>query len=297
MLNKHFRIIFYNIYFIDDKKLIFREFYLPLHLITAQSIIVEKDIEIEGINLHYTEVGPNDGIPIILLHGWGCNHSTLKSIENILSEKMHVYSLDIAGHGQSDEPTTVWGIDDFTRQLEIFIKTLNIDRPILLGHSFGGRMSILYSSRNEVRKVILVDAAGVKPHRKLKYYFKVYSYKAIKKIVPMIVGKQLGEQLINKYRKKAGSSDYNNASPRMRAIMSRCVNEDLCKFMPKIKAPVLLIWGTEDTATPLSDAKKMEQLIPDTGLVSFDGCGHYSFLDNPVGFKAVLKEFLKKELV
>lgn len=257
---------------------------------------VEKDIIIDGIKLHYSESGPSEGVPVVLLHGWGCNHSTLKSIENILADKMHVYSLDIAGHGQTEEPDGIWGIEDFTRQLESFIMTLGISCPILIGHSFGGRMSILYASRNDVRKVVLVDAAGVKPRRSLKYYFKVYSYKIAKKCLPIILGKSRGEKIISNYRKKAGSSDYNNASPRMRAVMSKCVNEDLCSVMPSIKAPTLLIWGTDDTATPLSDAKKMERLIPDAGLVSFDGCGHYSFLDNPVGFKAVLKEFLKKEL-
>ena len=82
---------------------------------------------------------------------------------------------------------------------------------------------------------------------------------------------------------------------RMR-ILSKCVNEDLKHVMPLIKAPTLLIWGENDTATPLSDAKTMEKLIPDAGLVSFPGCGHYSFLDNPVGYKAVIKEFLKNEL-
>ncbi|MDE5970359.1 MAG: alpha/beta hydrolase, partial [Muribaculaceae bacterium] len=78
-----------------------------------------------------------------------------------------------------------------------------------------------------------------------------------------------------------------------RAIMSKVVNEDLCHLMPKISAPTLLIWGENDTATPLSDAKKMERLIPDAGLVSFPGCGHYSFLDNPGQFAAVLNSFLK----
>jgi len=66
--------------------------------------------------------------------------------------------------------------------------------------------------------------------------------------------------------------------------------------MPSIKASTLLICGEEDTATPLSDAKTMENLIPDAGLVSFPGCGHYSFLDNPAGFRAVLREFLKSDL-
>lgn len=79
----------------------------------------------------------------------------------------------------------------------------------------------------------------------------------------------------------------------MRAIMSKVVNEDLCHLMPSIKAPTLLIWGENDTATPISDARKMEKLIPGAGLVSFPGCGHYSFLDNPVQFAAVLRSFLQ----
>ena len=62
--------------------------------------------------------------------------------------------------------------------------------------------------------------------------------------------------------------------------------------MPFIKAPSLLIWGENDTATPISDARIMEKLIPDAGLVSFKGAGHYSFLDNPAQFKAVIRSFL-----
>ena len=82
----------------------------------------------------------------------------------------------------------------------------------------------------------------------------------------------------------------------MRAILSRVVNEDLKHLMPSIKCPTLLIWGENDTATPLADAKVMERLIPDAGLVSFAGCGHYSFLDNPLQYRAVLLNFLAKEM-
>ena len=65
--------------------------------------------------------------------------------------------------------------------------------------------------------------------------------------------------------------------------------------MPDVKAPALLVWGENDTATPLRDAKLMNRLIPDSGLVSFPGCGHYSFLDNPVQFRAVLQSFLNSK--
>ncbi|HBC22298.1 MAG TPA: alpha/beta hydrolase [Porphyromonadaceae bacterium] len=257
---------------------------------------MEKSIQIDGVNINYDECGPEGGAPIILMHGWGCRLETLASIRAILADKMHVYSIDLPGHGKSDEPPAIWGVEEYTQLVETFIKMLGIDNPILLGHSFGGRISILLSSRNRVKKVLLVDAAGIKPHRSMKYYFKVYTYKAFKHLVRLFAGKKRGEKILEKRRRKSGSADYAAASPTMRGILSKCVNEDLKHVMPDIKAPTLLIWGENDTATPLSDARTMERLIPDAGLVSFPGCGHYSFLDNQRGFRAVIKEFLKDEL-
>lgn len=254
--------------------------------------IVEKQIEIEGLRLNYTDTGSPDGEPVVLMHGWGCDHTTVQSIANILEPRMRVLNVDLPGHGKSMEPAQVWGVDDFTRLMEKFIDLLGLKDVTLIGHSFGGRIGILLSSRNDyVKKLVLVDAAGVKPKRSLKYYYKVYTFKALKRLLPLLLGKKKGQELIDAYRGKAGSADYRNSSPMMRGIMSKCVNEDLKHVMPYIKAPTLLIWGENDTATPLSDAKTMERLIPDAGLVSFHGCGHYSFLDNPRGFKAVLQSF------
>lgn len=257
---------------------------------------MEKDIEIDGQRLHYDETGDPEGAPVILMHGWGCDHTTVASIAKALESGMHVYNLDLPGHGKSQEPDSPWGVDAFTVLVEKFIKRLGIKKPALIGHSFGGRISILLSSRNETGKVMLVDAAGIKPKRSLKYYFKVYSFKVMKKLILTVYGKEEGVKRIEQRRAKAGSADYRNSSPMMRAVMSRCVNEDLKHVMPKIKAPVLLIWGEEDTATPMSDARTMEKLIPGSGLVSFPGCGHYSFLDNAYQFRAVAREFFKDEL-
>ncbi len=247
-------------------------------------------IEIDGVDLHYTCQG--SGTPMILMHGWGCNHSTVASIAAVAEQFHTVYNIDFPGFGESPEPDDVWGIDRYTRLIEDFVKKLKLERPVLIGHSFGGRVGILYSSRNDVDKLILVDAAGVKPRRSLKYYFKVYSFKLGIKITKLLYSKEKAAEIIERKRKSKSSADYAQASPRMRQILSRVVNEDLCSVMPSIKAPTLLIWGENDTATPLRDAKKMERLIPGSGLVSFPGCGHYSFLDNPVQFAAVLKSFL-----
>ena len=64
------------------------------------------------------------------------------------------------------------------------------------------------------------------------------------------------------------------------------------RYQPDMKLPTLLIWGENDSATPLSDAKQMERLMPDAGLVTIAGAGHYSFLDNPGLVYRVLESFL-----
>ncbi|MDE6479724.1 MAG: alpha/beta hydrolase [Muribaculaceae bacterium] len=252
---------------------------------------MDKTIDIDGVKLHYRDSGEENLRPVILMHGWGCNVDTVASIENIFKGKMRVINVDLPGHGKSTEPPSVWGVEDFTAMMEKFITMLGLEKPSLIGHSFGGRISILLSSRGDVDKVLLVDSAGIKPKRSLSYYWKVYSFKAMKNTVMLLCGKKKGAEIVDRLRGKKGSADYRNSSPKMRAIMSKCVNEDLKYAMPSIKAPVLLVWGEDDTATPLSDAQTMKKLIPDAGLVSFPGCGHYSFLDNPFGFKAVVSSF------
>ena len=254
---------------------------------------MDKDIEIRGLRLHYTDNGTGPRT-IIMMHGWGCNHTTLASVERTALEAgWRVVNVDFPGFGQSQEPSEVWGVEEYTQVIEQLVERLGLEHPSLLGHSFGGRVGILYASRHDdVDKLILVDAAGIKPKRTFAYYRKVYTFKAMKWLMYLALGKKEAEKRLDARRAKAGSSDYAQASPMMRRILSKVVNEDLTARLSLIKAPTLLVWGTEDTATPLSDARKMESLIPDAGLVAFDGCGHYSFLDNPVGFKAVLKGFL-----
>lgn len=238
----------------------------------------------------YVEVA-GEGEPVLLLHGWGCTHDIFASLQNILSEKYKVYNFDFPGFGASEEPENVWGTEEYTRMLEKFVADNGIVAPALVGHSFGGRISIIFASRNKVSRLVLVDAAGIKPKRPFKYYYKVYSFKLLKWLCNKFLTKKKAAQIIDARRKGAGSSDYNNASPMMRAILSKVVNEDLTNLLPLIKAPTLLFWGNLDTATPLSDAKTMERLIPDAGLVIAHGTGHFSFLENAGLFASVIKSF------
>ena len=252
---------------------------------------MEKNLRIDNLDIHVVETGKESGSPVIILHGWGCNTDTVKSIAQCLEDECRVVRVDLPGHGKSDEPNDIWHTSDFADLVHKVARELGISSPSLIGHSFGGRTSISYASKYPVEKLVLVDSAGITPKRSLKYYYKVYSYKALKKSALFLLGEKRGSRFIEKAIKKRGSADYQNASPRMRAIMSKCVNEDLRKIMPEIKAPTLLIWGENDTATPVTDAKIMEKNISDSGLVCFPNCGHYSFLDNPWGFRAVIRSF------
>ena len=256
---------------------------------------MEAQIEAGGLTVNFAETGIKNGKPVVIMHGWGCSHETTRSIARILEKDHRVINVDLPGHGKSEEPSSIWGVEDFTECIRELIEKLDIKKPSLIGHSFGGRISILYSSRYDTDRVVLVDSAGIKPKRSLKYYGKVYSFKALKNVLKLFYKGQEYEKKIEKLRSKRGSADYKNSTPVMRGIMSRCVNEDLKKYMESIKSPVLLVWGENDTATPLRDAQIMNKLIPDSGLVSFKGCGHYSFLDNPYGFSAVIKEFFKNQ--
>lgn len=269
-----------------------------------------KTIEINGVSLHYRDSGEQTLPSVVIMHGWGCNVDTVASIEAIFKGRMRTVNIDLPGHGKSSEPPSIWGVQDYRDLVAELIRHLGLKNPALLGHSFGGRVAILLASHTgvnpdgtvqsaalpEVSKVVLVDAAGIKPHRSLWKRCRMYFFKSMKHLLPLVLGSRHGAEAVERLRKKMGSADYSNSSPVMRGVMSRCVNEDLKYAMPDIKVPTLLVWGEEDTATPLSDAKTMERLIPDAGIVSFKGCGHYSFLDNPMGFRAVIEAFFKKEL-
>ncbi len=254
---------------------------------------MEQNIEIDGVNIRYYTEGSGPR-PVIVMHGWGCKASTVAVLAQAAAGSgTTVYNIDLPGFGDSTEPAEVWGVERYTSAIEEFARRLGLVRPSLIGHSFGGRISIMYASRNDVDKVILVDAAGIKPRRSLRYYAKVYSFKTAKHILPYIVGRKRADEIIDRWRGKAGSSDYKSASPKMRAIMSRVVNEDLKGLLPEIKAPTLLIWGEKDTATPMRDARLMQKLIPDAGLVSYPEAAHYSYLARPAQTRAVIQSFLQ----
>lgn len=251
---------------------------------------MEYRIELEEIKTNYKKSG--EGKNIILLHGWGCDLHIFDNLHNLLKQHFTVYSIDLPGFGKTDQPQTAWTIEDYAEFVEKFIELNSIDSPILFGHSFGGRISIVIGSRMQLNKIVLIGSAGIKPHRGMKYYLKVYIFKAGKHVLNLI---RKNDQLLNKWRKIFGSSDYKNTSGIMQKVFVNVVNQDLKNYMPKINVPTLLIWGENDTATPVKDARIMEKLIPNSGLVILKNCGHYCFLEKNYEFNIIINNFLNKD--
>ena len=185
--------------------MIIEKFFLNLHrrdYCPATLKMNSEFIDIDGQRLHYTVQG--SGRPLIMMHGWGCTHETVASMAAVAAETHTVYSVDFPGFGRSPEPAEVWGVEDYTRLIEKMARKLGLERPVLLGHSFGGRVGLLFASRNDVDKLILVDAAGVRPSRPLKYYLKVYSFKAGKWLTRLIHGREKAEAIIEARPQRLG---------------------------------------------------------------------------------------------
>lgn len=253
---------------------------------------MDKEIIADGLKISCSDEG--EGKVLLLFHGWGANKEAFAPIIKRMSKSMRVVAFDFPGFGKSEEPREVWDVERYALFVKRFTEELKIEEALWLGHSFGGRVIIkLYSMVDKKpEKIVLVDSAGIKPKRGADYYLKVYSYKAGKKLLslPPINRTSLYERWV----KNAGSSDYRGLSATMRATMSRVVNEDLRDYLPDIKVPTLLIWGDKDSETPISDAEIMNSLLPDSGIVTLEGAGHFSYLDRPQKFFAALEYFVKQ---
>ena len=250
-------------------------------------------ITIENIDINYYDNKKSAKEAVVLLHGWGANIQTMIPIGNLLEDKYRVIILDMPGFGMSQEPREVYDSYDYARIVLKILDELDVPKASFIGHSFGGKVSSIIASShpNRVDKLILIDSAGILPKRDLKYYFKVYSYKIMKKIYEIIPfpGK---EKRLENFRKKHGSDDYNNSSGIMRSIMVTVVNEDISHILTSIESESLLIWGEYDDATPLWMGQKFEELIPNSGLVVINGAGHYAYLDDYATFSAVINAFM-----
>ncbi|MGN1298593.1 MAG: alpha/beta fold hydrolase [Candidatus Scatovivens sp.] len=253
-------------------------------------------VKIKKWNINYEEIG--EGNPIIMLHGWLTDLESMRPLAANLSKKFKIYLVDVVGFGKSDLPEEPLTSDDFGDFLKEFMEKLNIQNPILIGHSNGGRIIINAVGRKIIspKKIVLIDSAGLKPKRKLTYYIKVGFFKTGKIILNLLPNTESAKNLRKKLRGKVGSSDYKSSPTVLKDTMKIILNEDQRPLLKNINVPTLLIWGGLDTATPISDAKEIEKSIPNCGLVEYPYGTHFSYLENIENCKLVLDEFFKNDI-
>lgn len=237
----------------------------------------------KDININYQYFDNSSKTCIIYLHGWGQNINMMMPIAKPFIKKNNVLIIDLPGFGDSEEPKDTWSIYDYAQMVHELSKKLKIKNPILVGHSFGGKISLVYASMYETRKLVLLASPYKKNIKKDTLKMKIL--KAMKK-VPLL-GK-----LADRAKKYFGSTDYKNASVMMRKVLVKHVNLDVTEDAKKIKCPTILIWGTNDEAVPYEDAVELEKIISNCGLITYEGNTHYAYLERLVQTNNILKNFI-----
>ena len=255
--------------------------------------VIKIETNINGLKINYIKKGK--GKTVLILPGWGTVINTYHPLIESISTYANVICLDMPGFGESDEPKESWDIDSFIEFTKEFIKSQNIKELDLIGHSNGGRIIIKLMSQKldfKVGKIILMGSAGIVHKKTFKQKLRVKIFKIGKKIASSKLMKKIYPEMLENLQSRFGSADYRNASPVMKQTMVKVINEDVREYLPNIKVPTLLIFGEFDTATPVADAKIMEKMIPDAGLIVVKGCTHYAFLENPGYVNLIIKNFL-----
>ena len=250
-------------------------------------------IPVSGTTIHCEFTGEGARTAVVL-HGWGTSMEVMRPItQHLASRGYRVLSLDFPGFGQSPPPPAAWGVPEYAAATAALLDELAVERPLLLGHSFGGRV-ILYLTgalSYPAHRLILVGAAGIKPPpgQATRRTRLVKAGQAARSVVPACLRAPALERLRNHF----GSEDYRAAKGVMRECLVKTISLDLAPLLPAIKTEALLIWGDADTATPLWQGRRMEQLLPNAGLAVIEGAGHYTFFDNPARFYAILDSYLQ----
>ncbi len=211
------------------------------------------------------------------MHGWGGEIASFKGLADRLCRYFRVILIDLYGFGSSPHPDYPLTIEDYAEGVRQLIRERGVESAVIVGHSFGGRVAMRLAKDEFVSGLVLLDSAGIIPRRGPRYYFKVFSYK---------IGKKLHWKWLPK-----GSVDYEKLSGAMKKTFVNVVNESSEKDAKAITVPTLLIWGSEDRATPLYMCKKLNKLIQGSKKIVLEKAGHFAYLEHSGYVFLVLKAF------
>jgi len=257
--------------------------------------VVCKNLKISGINLKYREAGdPNAKQTIIVLHGW--SHLGAKNWERFISifdaKEYRLIAPDLPGMGDSQAPPQIWHAEDFADFMIAFAEKLELKKYILVGHSFGGAVSAIWTSKTKkVTNLVLVAPAIVRGQEGNQKVAKASSLG--KKIMNFALFKPFYNQTRNIWHKLSGARDYNLSRGIMKDIMQVVIREDLQHFLAKIKIPTLILWGDKDEMTPPQEAQKIKNQLKDGHLIMYPSLNHGLHIHAPEWMERDITDFLE----
>lgn len=198
---------------------------------------------------------------ILFLHGWGGSRESLRGIATLFQHTHRVHLLDLPGFGDAPPPPDSWGTVEYADLVQQYILTRIQGPVVLVGHSFGGRVSIRLASRRlpQVRDLVLLGVPGLPQPAWSRTRLRRWGIRTLRRV--LIAAKPVvGERGVQWHTERFGSRDY-KAAGAMRSVFVRSVNEDLTESARLIACPALLIWGTDDTETPPWLAQRYAALL------------------------------------
>lgn len=249
----------------------------------------------DDISMYYEKYGNSDKV-IIILPGWGDTRNTFKIMIDYFKLNYSVYIFDYPGFGNSVFPNRDLTIYDYTNIIREFIKDEGISNPIIIAHSFGGRIAVLMAGyyKDSIKKLIMIDTSGIKPRKGPLKLLKQSIYKLLKKF-SIFLPKRKRNLYFKRLIKIFGSADYKKLDKNMYNSFKNIVNEDLKYYINNIDTETLIIWGKLDKDTKLKYGKYMHKKIRKSSLVILPKAGHFSYLNYSTLTNKLISEFLKGE--
>lgn len=229
--------------------------------------------------MHSVELQGN-GPPLLMLHGWGRNLTSLRPLAELLTPIANPLLVDLPGFGDSPLPPACWSTKEYGDHLIQFLDDKKIKEFSLLGHSFGGKVALSLALKvpERVKKLILIAPSGLRPKKKMWQQMKHRLISSSGKLVKSYDNTFNTAYFSSTFAPKFGSRDYKNAGA-MKNILVKTVNEDLSDELPKIETKTLILWGEQDLETPLEAGKRFAKLIPRASFFSFPYHDHDLFQD------------------
>jgi pimeloyl-ACP methyl ester carboxylesterase len=236
----------------------------------------------KGVKINYTIKG--DGQNLLFLHGWGGSTQSFLAFENRLQTNRRI-NIDFPPFGFSDKMAEPWTVETYAEMVMALLKELGVTKVFVVAHSFGARVAIMLAQDvSLVQKLVLTGAAGLKPKKSIKKSLSIMRYKLCKRLVKI---KLMKKERLSKF----GSSDYRAADGMTKQTIINITNFDQTEMLKNITAPTLLLWGKDDTETPLYMARKLEKLIKDSALIVLNG-GHFAYIENFEQTLRIINSFL-----